>query len=194
MSAAPGWPVDSAFDEVDTTPPAKALAPVSASASTGRAGRLSLTLSLSGDVRRDLAADVGDRFRLYSTQTRSGVYIRLVRDDRGHCQLSCTPNSKNQSDPRMMFRIGSTDLPVKRGKRLSPDFRLVDVAGAMALEVRLDAIPPEPEPGPAERVAITQARRLRKAGHTEDEVIAHLDREQNFRADTAWLTKHGVKP
>ncbi len=194
MSAATGWPVDSAFEEVDTSAPVKSLAPVSATASTGRSGRLSLTLSINGDVCRELGADVGDRFRLYSTQTRSGVYIRLVRDDRGHCQLTATPNSKNQSDPRTMFRIGSTDLPVKRGKRLSPDFRVVEVGGAKALEVRLEAIPPAPAPSAGEQAAIALAKKLRTAGHTADEVIQHLDREQNFRADAAWLEKHGVRP
>jgi len=194
MSAAPGWPVDSAFEEIDTRSPAAVLAPVSATASTSRGGRLSLTLSISGDGRRQMGATIGDRFRLYSTQTRSGVYIRLVRDDRGNCQLTSTPNSKGQPDPRTMFRIGSADLPVKRGKRLAPDFRVVDVAGASALELRLDGIPPEPEPGAAERAAIALAKKLRKSGHTEGEVIAHLDREQNFRANTAWLAKHGARP
>lgn len=191
------WPVDSAFEEVERAPAAKFEAPVQVTASETRTGRLSLSLSIDGDVRRALDANIGDRFKLYSTQTRSGIYLRLVRTDTGSVQLTHTPNGANREDPRTMFRVGGLDLPVRRGKRQQPEWRVIEVSGAKALEMRLAAkaegegagAPKQPSPG--EQAAVRIARTMKKAGHTDAEVIAKLKEDQNFNATREWLAGIG---
>ncbi len=183
------WPSSLAFEEVQKRPTAAAKRdPVTISV-TLQQGTPTVTVSVAPELMSELGWKEKTRIACLISVAGDAVFLRLLDRPRGGYTVQKPPGAKGEW--RGLLRLGCVgDVALKEVKRAPVQHRLV--AGKPGtLDLRLETLRRWQPASPAEKAAAAVARDLMKQGIKHADVLRHLDTNQNFRADLAWLAKVG---
>ncbi|MAC38592.1 MAG: hypothetical protein CMF76_09305 [Maricaulis sp.] len=192
------WPEDGVFDEVvkRATSAAKR-EPVAVTVSDNK-GTQSVTVSIAAEILKELGWSIGERARGLVHVTDRAVFLRLQPDPLGGYRLH-TPPGGSADKSRGLLRVGwICDAPMKEYRRAAVEYRIASAGVRSALDLQLERVKAragrsvpglEPEISPAEVAARKIATELLRKGHTDKEVLHHLEAEQNIRRTQDWLAQ-----
>lgn len=207
------WPVQEAFEEV--VPPAAANArndpPVTVQIKPLK-GRKTITVGLAPEALDELGLTYLDRMRAYVTETGKAFYLRLVKDDRGPFQIAAPVRQPKHGRARTYVRVkidrdslpelekqgvdwrGDTDAQGLDVRILKPTER-APVPVAMSRAARLAEAAPAPKTPASAKIAeegLSHAdviRQLAADGRSDRQIIDHLEKTRNVRANTAMIDR-----